>query len=85
MEALDAGNALFEGAGAILSWLNVARLCKDRQVKGVDWRVTAFWGAWGVWNVYYYPMLEQWMSACAGVVLCAANVVWVILAVRWKT
>jgi hypothetical protein len=80
----DLINAAFEGVGAALSWGNVARLRRDREVKGVFWPVTAFFAAWGVWNVFYYPVLGKWASAVAGVVLCASNIVWVVLALRVK-
>ena len=82
MNTLDIGNALFEGVGAFLSWQNVRRLIRDRTIKGVDFRVTGFWAVWGAWNVYYYPALDQWFSGGAGVVLCAANLTWFVLALR---
>lgn len=83
MSKADLANAVFEGGGAILTWLNVFKLRRDREVKGVDWRVTAFWSAWGLWNCFYYPMLGQTASAYAGVVLCVGNCVWVYLA-AWR-
>lgn len=79
----DYFNAFFEGVGALLTWMNVVRLCRDRKVSGVYWPVTAFWSAWGAWNIAYYPMLGQWWSAAAGLVLCVGNTVWVVLAVRF--
>jgi len=82
MQLLDIGNAVFEGGGATLVWLNVSRLRRDREIKGIDWRVQAFWAAWGVWNVFYYPQLDQWLSAAAGLVLVTGNLVWCALAVR---
>jgi hypothetical protein len=78
----DAINASFELIGAALAWLNFWRLWNDGEVKGVYWPVTAFFAVWGVWNVYYYPSLGQWLSAAAGVVLCAGNFAWVGL-VLW--
>ena len=73
----DIGNTAFEAVGAVLSWNNVRMLRRDRVVKGVDWRVTAFWTAWGLWNLAYYPALGQAYSAAAGAVLATANAVWV--------
>lgn len=84
MNSLDLGNTIFEGGGAILTWLNVRRLVRDREVKGVDWRVTAFWSAWGLWNLFYYPALGQWMSAACGVLLVAGNITWCGLVLHYR-
>lgn len=75
----DVGNGLFEAIGAVCIWANVRRLWLDRVVRGVDWRVTVFFWGWGVWNLFYYPALDQWFSAVAGGVLALGNSVWVVL------
>lgn len=82
MNHLDLGNAFFEGVGMVLTRLNVLQLYRDREIKGVDWRVTAFWSLWGVWNLFYYPALGQWWSAAAGLVLVLGNLAWCVLALR---
>lgn len=83
MNHLDLINGVFECGGAILTWLNVLRLRKDREVKGVDWRVTGFWSAWGLSNLYYYFALGHWVSWAGGVVLVAANITWVCHAIYY--
>lgn len=84
MTFADAGNGFFELVGALLLWKNVARLRRDRKVRGVDWRVSIFFAAWGWWNLYYYPSLGQWLSTGAGIVMVAANTVWVYFALRFR-
>jgi hypothetical protein len=79
----DAINGGFEVVGALLTWANVARLWRERCVRGVFWPVTAFFAAWGVWNLYYYPSLGQWLSFVGGVGLVVGNVAWVVLALRF--
>lgn len=77
MNPLDAGNALFEGVGAVLIWLNVGALWHDRVVRGVNPWVTVFWASWGAWNsAVYYPGLDQPMSWGAGVVLALGSASW---------
>jgi len=76
----DLINGLFELGGAVMIWLNVKRLYQDKTVKGVDWRVTGFWTAWGLWNLYFYPSLGQWLSFAGGVALVGANAVWLVMA-----
>lgn len=39
---------------------------------------------WGVWNIYYYPSLNQWCSFAGGLVIVAANALWVGLMLRYR-
>lgn len=77
----DLINGLFECFGGALIWLNVRALARDREVKGVDWRVMFFFTAWGLWNMFYYPHLGQWASFVGGLVIAAGNVAWVVLVI----
>jgi len=80
----DIINGLFELLGAFFTWRNFVQLLRDREIRGVYWPMTAFFAAWGLWNLYYYPSLGQWFSFTAGVVLCAGNAAWVIAVLRFK-
>lgn len=82
----DLINATFELVGAVLCWRNAYQLYRDREVRGVYWPMYAFFAAWGVWNLFYYPALGQWFSFAAGVFLCAGNCAWVagVLWLRWS-
>jgi hypothetical protein len=77
-------NAAFELLGALFTWRNALQLYRDREVKGVYWPITAFFAAWGVWNLFYYPAIGQWLSFYAGIVLVLGNIVWVALAVALR-
>lgn len=82
MDWADLTNGLFELGGALLNWMNVQRIWRDREVKGVYWPAWAFFACWGWWNVYFYgPHLGQWFSWGAGIVMVASNTIWVALAV----
>jgi hypothetical protein len=83
IEINDLVNALFEGFGSILLWMNVKRLYKDKEVKGVYWPVNAFFASWGLWNLYYYPSVGHTLSFYAGIVLVLANLVWTSLAIYY--
>lgn len=83
MHLPDAINATFELSGACSAWANVKRLRIDRDVKGTVWQYMIVWWLWGLWNVVYYgPILGQWLSECAGWVLVAGNLVWLITWIR---
>ena len=84
MEYNDLVNGLFELCGAFFVWLNVRKLHIDKQVRGVYWPVTAVFSVWGLWNLYYYPSLDQWFSFSAAIVLVSANIVWVWMAIRYR-
>lgn len=75
-------NGSFELLGALLIWRNVRQLLRDTCIRGVDWRVTGFFAAWGLWNLLYYSTLDQWASFAGGIVLTVGNLTWVALA--WK-
>lgn len=74
----DLTNGLFEFVGSAVLWKNVHQLYRDKQVRGVHWTATGFFAAWGYWNLYYYPSLEQWWSFAGGCSIVLANSVWFI-------
>lgn len=84
MKVPDAINGFFEAGGALLMWLNVKRIMRDKQVRGIDWRITTFFAVWGLWNLFYYPSLDQWLSFTGGVVMTTANTVWLVLAIKYR-
>lgn len=79
----DVANALFEGAGACMTWANVFRVHKDRGYAGVYLPAIVLFMSWGFWNLYYYPHLSQPWSFIATIVMVAANASWVMLMLRY--
>ena len=71
----DHFNACFEGGGAVIQFLNVRQLLRDKTVRGVHWLPLAFWTAWGFWNVFYYPAIGQWWSFAGGFAVVTCNAV----------
>ncbi len=84
MSLNDLLNGMFECFGAGMIWLNVFALLRDRQIRGVNWKVTGFFWSWGIWNLWYYPSLHQWASFAGGVLICFANFVWLGLAIKYR-
>lgn len=80
----DAINAGLELGGAYFTWMNARQLYKDKEIKGVYWPTWVFFSVWGLWNLYYYPSLDQWLSFYAGIVLIAGNLAWVYMAVKLR-
>lgn len=79
----DLVNGAFELGGSILIWMNVRQLVKDGGYAGVFVPAVAFFAAWGLWNLFYYPSLGQWASFAGGVSIVIANSVWVALMLHY--
>ena len=72
----DLINGLFEFFGSIMLWRNVMQLHRDKMTRGVHWAATGFFMAWGYWNLFYYPHLDQWWSFAGGISIVIANTTW---------
>ena len=80
----DTINGLFELGGACLVGLNVWKLQRDKMVRGVHWGPVMFFTGWGLWNLYYYPHLEQWYSWVGGAVLVGVNSIWLAQMIYYR-
>lgn len=72
----DMINGSFELMGAFFLLLNVRQLYRDKELNGVHWMPTFFFFSWGLWNLYYYPSLDQWFSFFGGLMIALVNLVW---------
>ena len=72
----DMMNAVFELGGGFVTLASVRKLHHDMIVRGVHWLPVGFFSAWGLWNLYYYPTLDQWYSFAGGVWLVTVNLIW---------
>jgi len=73
---MDNINGAFEMAGGAFVALNVLRLHRDKNVRGVSMVTVAFFTVWGAWNLIYYPALDQWWSALGASSVAIMNTVW---------
>lgn len=80
---LDYFNALFEFGGSVFMMLNVIKLYQDKVLRGVRILPAIFFSLWGLWNLCYYPSLNQWWSFTAGLLVTVVNIAWVIMAVYY--
>lgn len=79
----DIVNGLFEIGGGIFNCMNIYRLLKDKQLKGVSMVPTTVYSLWGLWNLYYYPHLGQWFSFIGGCGIVWSNLIWIYLALKY--
>lgn len=80
----DYFNAMFEFVSSMLLMINVVRLYRDKKLAGVSIIPTVFFILWGVWNLYYYPSLNQTWSFVGGIFVVVVNAVWLVLAIYYR-
>ena len=84
MSLPDTVNAGFEVLGACINWMNVWQLHRDKSVRGVHWIVFSFLFIWTLWNLFYYPHLDQWASFCGGMFISVSQVAWLWLWFKYR-
>ena len=84
MNIPDFINGSFEFLAGFMVLLHCRKVLKDKDVKGVSIPATMFFTAWGFWNLYFYPHLDQWLSFYGGLFIVSANLFWVILMLKYK-
>lgn len=80
----DFVNGLFETIGAFLILLNVRRLLRDKSVRGVDYRVSAFFALWSAFNLYFYGSLHLSISLIGAACMVAGQLTWLALAIKYR-
>lgn len=80
----DLINGSFEFLAGFMILNHCRAVMKDKEVKGVSIVSTIFFTAWGVWNLYYYPSLDQWISFYGGLMIVAANIYYVALLLHYR-
>ncbi|HLL29029.1 MAG TPA: hypothetical protein VKT73_15435 [Xanthobacteraceae bacterium] len=72
----DLTNGIFEFGIAYFLWRGVMMLRQSKKVQGFYWPTIAWTTAWGLWNLYYYPSLGQWLSFTGGAIVVSVNIAW---------
>lgn len=81
---IDLINGGFELCSGLFQIINIVKLIKDKEVKGVSLYPFLLFTTWGIWNLYYYPSLNQTLSFIGGIFITITNVIWIGLAVYYK-
>jgi hypothetical protein len=80
---MDLINALFELGGTFMMLPSLERVYRTKIVQGVHWLTPLFFWLWGLWNIFYYPSLDQGLSFIAGCLLFVTNTAWLYLILRY--
>jgi hypothetical protein len=84
MFTIDFINALFEFSASFAIIINIIKLIKDKQIKGISLWSSTFFMVWGIWNIYYYNELQQSFSFYCCIIMCILNIGWLSLAAFFK-
>jgi len=84
MDWQDIMNGTYEFFGGFLILLHCKTLWKDKTTKGVSITAFAFFATWGIWNLYYYPHLGQYVSLIGSCNIMLWNLVWVFFALHYR-
>lgn len=82
----DIINASFEFFAGFFILLSILKLHQDKLVRGISINHVSFFWAWGAWNIFYYPHLEQYWSLVGAMLVLAFNTVWTgqIIYYNWR-
>lgn len=80
----DIVNGLFEFAGGVFILNHCRVLYRAKKVNGVSIISTIFFLAWGLWNLFYYPSLQQWFSFYGGIFLASSNILWISMMLHYS-
>lgn len=72
-------NAAFEAVAAVLAWVSVYRLHRDRRVSGVFVGQILFSLVWGLLCPFYYIEHGDYLSMVGACARDAATAVWLLL------
>ena len=69
-------NGCFEFCGFMFIVPTIYKTWADKGVMGIWIGQVAFFTVWGLWNLVYYPHLNQWFSLAGAVMVCLCNLIW---------
>jgi hypothetical protein len=72
----DVTQAFWELGSAVFSVLNIIAIRRSKSVAGVHWAPTAFFSAWGVYNLWFYTALHLPLAYWAGLAITCTNFCW---------
>jgi hypothetical protein len=77
----DLINGGFESLGGVFITNHTITVFKDKGYAGLSLISTSFFTLWGIWNLFYYPHLQQYISFYGGVFIVIANLIWILVCV----
>jgi hypothetical protein len=80
----DSITATFETGTAIIAWMNVRQIVRDKRVTGFWWPSIVFNNMWGVWAFIFYSSLGMWLAVTMLSVKLVGQFSWIGLILYYK-
>lgn len=80
----DMVNAGFEFGAGLAVLAHCERLYEDKEARGLSIPAVVFFTLWGLWNIFYYPHLDQPWSFYGGLYVTAINALYVSMLVSYS-
>ena|ERR1035437_220541 len=80
-EQAEVVNIGFEVFCAVIAWINVYKIFKDKKVQGMFWQSWIIFTAWRYWDLFYmYPALHMPIAAMITVGSVVGQSIWTLAA-----
>ncbi|HAI17539.1 MAG TPA: hypothetical protein DCM10_05685 [Xanthomarina gelatinilytica] len=80
----DQINSGFIFVAGIFYVLNLLKLIKDKDVKGISKLSIVFFSIWNIWTLFFFLMVtEFWWTIGAYIIVTVLNVVYIILMIKY--
>lgn len=80
----DQINGILEMAASIFILNHCRVLEKDKAVKGISILSVVFFTLYGIFNIFYYPSIAQWVSFWAGLFIVVVNFLYLWMVLKYK-
>jgi len=81
---LDQFNSIFPFAACIAHFLNIRRLLRDKEVKGVHWASPLLTYAGQISGVYFMYTLHQWYTMAASALFLSLSFTWYCMMIYYN-
>ena len=80
----DQINSGFVAIAALFYVMNLLKLIKDKEVKGISKISIAFFSIWNVWTLFFFiAVSEYWWTIGAYVMVSILNIVYITLMIKY--
>ncbi len=84
MSLPDIINGSFETAAGFAVLHHCFKLYEHKQARGLSIPAVLFFTVWGLWNLFYYPHLDQFWSFVGGIFITIANIGYLVMLAHYS-
>lgn len=80
----DSITSFFQVGAILFLLMNIRKLLKDGESKGVSIWMIVYFTAWGYWGIYMFWTLGQFWSMIANTGVALAHTLWLYFAIKLR-